>query len=201
MLERIQDFQNVNAFPRKMLLLSTVRSNPKPMKWIISEQISWWEDGGAFQQEREQESDYRSRSSNFGFEETERPVETVPEEDRRCFREGEQHFSCFSPMQIIFQDRELARKLLKEGKKDRAKLLLRKKKYQEGLLDQTAGQLDNIERLCQDLEFTQVLTLWNPHLHPFIVRFKSKCWMDCKKGMMLWRKQTLFSALMKLSLL
>ena len=54
------------------------------------------------------------------------------------------------------KDRDLARKLLKEGKKDRAKLLLRKKKYQEGLLDQTAGQLDNIERLCQDLEFTQV---------------------------------------------
>ena len=102
---------------------------------------------------------------------------------------------------VLGKDRDLARKLLKEGKKDRAKLLLRKKKYQEGLLDQTAGQLDNIERLCQDLEFTQVLTLWNPHLHPFIVRFKSKCWMDCKKGMMLWRKQTLFSALMKLSLL
>ena len=60
-------------------------------------------------------------------------------------------------MHVSFQDRELARKLLKEGKKDRAKLLLRKKKYQEGLLDQTAGQLDNIERLCQDLEFTQVL--------------------------------------------
>jgi len=57
---------------------------------------------------------------------------------------------------VLEKDRELARKLLKEGKKDRAKLLLRKKKYQEGLLDQTAGQLDNIERLCQDLEFTQV---------------------------------------------
>ena len=69
------------------------------------------------------------------------------------------NISCFSPMHklSIFQDRELARKLLKEGKKDRAKLLLRKKKYQEGLLDQTAGQLENIERLCQDLEFTQVI--------------------------------------------
>ena len=76
------------------------------------------------------------------------------------------NISCFSPMQIIFQDRELARKLLKEGKKDRAKLLLRKKKYQEGLLDQTAGQLDNIERLCQDLEFTQVLTAT---LHVFFI--------------------------------
>merc|ERR1712142_352422 len=37
----------------------------------------------------------------------------------------------------------------KEGKKDRAKLLLRKKKYQE-------GQLDNLERLVHDIEFAQV---------------------------------------------
>jgi len=57
---------------------------------------------------------------------------------------------------VLEKDRELARRLLKEGKKDRAKLLLRKKKYQEGLIDQTAGQLDNIEKLCQDLEFSQV---------------------------------------------
>jgi len=57
---------------------------------------------------------------------------------------------------VLEKDRDLARRLLKEGKKDRAKLLLRKKKYQEGLIDQTAGQLDNIEKLCQDLEFSQV---------------------------------------------
>jgi len=54
------------------------------------------------------------------------------------------------------KDRELAKKLLKEGKKDRAKLLLRKKKFQEGLLDQTDKQLDQLERLTQDLEFSQV---------------------------------------------
>jgi len=54
------------------------------------------------------------------------------------------------------KDRELAKRLIKEGKKDRAKLLLRKKKYQEGLLDQTDKQLDQLERLTQDLEFSQV---------------------------------------------
>ena len=57
---------------------------------------------------------------------------------------------------------------MKDGKKDRAKLLLRKKKYQEGLLDQTAGQLDNIERLCQDLEFTQVTILLGRLLSIFL---------------------------------
>ena len=38
----------------------------------------------------------------------------------------------------------------------RAKLLLRKKKYQEGLLEKTDGQLDNLETLVHDLEFAQV---------------------------------------------
>ncbi|GFO02512.1 charged multivesicular body protein 6 [Plakobranchus ocellatus] len=54
------------------------------------------------------------------------------------------------------QDREVARALLKEGKKDKAKLMLRKKKFQESLLTKTDGQLENIERLVHDLEFTQV---------------------------------------------
>ena len=39
------------------------------------------------------------------------------------------------------KEKELAKKLLKEGKKDRAKLLLRKKRFQEGLLDKTDAQL------------------------------------------------------------
>ena len=57
---------------------------------------------------------------------------------------------------VLEKDRDLARKLLKEGKKDRAKLLLRKKKFQEGLLEKTDGQLDNLERLVHDIEFAQV---------------------------------------------
>ena len=50
----------------------------------------------------------------------------------------------------------MAKKLLSEGKKDRAKLLLRKKKYQESLLTRTDGQLDNLQTLVNDLEFAQV---------------------------------------------
>ena len=38
----------------------------------------------------------------------------------------------------------------------RAKLLLRKKKFHEGLLAKTDGQLDNLERLVHDLEFAQI---------------------------------------------
>ena len=46
------------------------------------------------------------------------------------------------------KEKELAKKLLKEGKKDRAKLLLRKKKFQEGLLDKTDAQLGSNLASC-----------------------------------------------------
>lgn len=54
------------------------------------------------------------------------------------------------------KDRQLAKKLLEEGKRDRAKLLLRKKKYQENLLQNTDTQLNKLEQLTHDLEFTQI---------------------------------------------
>uniref|UniRef100_A0A0A9YTV3 Charged multivesicular body protein 6 n=1 Tax=Lygus hesperus TaxID=30085 RepID=A0A0A9YTV3_LYGHE len=53
-------------------------------------------------------------------------------------------------------DRQLAKKLLLSGQRDRAKLLLKKKRYQESLLERTEGQLENLERLIQDLEYAQV---------------------------------------------
>lgn len=53
-------------------------------------------------------------------------------------------------------DRELAKKLLAKGQRDRAKLLLRKKRYQEQLLVKTDGQLENLETLTHDIEFAQV---------------------------------------------
>ncbi|KAJ9601556.1 hypothetical protein L9F63_000299, partial [Diploptera punctata] len=58
--------------------------------------------------------------------------------------------------QTLERDKQLAKKLLQDGKKDRAKLLLRKKKFQEQLLQKTDGQLENLERLTHDLEFSQV---------------------------------------------
>ncbi|GBP88775.1 Charged multivesicular body protein 6 [Eumeta japonica] len=54
------------------------------------------------------------------------------------------------------RDRQLAKKLLMEGKRDRAKLLLRKKRYQEQLLQNTDAQLDNLEKLTHDIEFAQI---------------------------------------------
>lgn len=56
----------------------------------------------------------------------------------------------------IEKDKNVAKQLLHDGKKEKAKLMLRKKKFQESLLEKTDGQLDNIDRMVHDLEFAQV---------------------------------------------
>ncbi|XP_065900030.1 charged multivesicular body protein 6-A-like [Dysidea avara] len=53
-------------------------------------------------------------------------------------------------------ERKLAKQLLQDGKKEKAKLLLKKKHYLEGLLDKTDTQLDNLEQMVENIEFTQV---------------------------------------------
>lgn len=58
--------------------------------------------------------------------------------------------------QSIEKEREIAKKLIHDGRKDRALLLLRKKKFQEQILSKTDGQLENLEHMVHDLEFTQV---------------------------------------------
>ncbi|XP_068920186.1 charged multivesicular body protein 6 [Petaurus breviceps papuanus] len=58
--------------------------------------------------------------------------------------------------QQLERERELARQLLRDGKKERAKLLLKKKRYQEQLLDKTENQITNLETMVQNIEFTQI---------------------------------------------
>lgn len=54
------------------------------------------------------------------------------------------------------KERQLAKQLLKDGKKDKAILLLKKKRYQDQLLNKTENQISNLERMVQDLEFAQI---------------------------------------------
>ncbi|XP_012675504.1 charged multivesicular body protein 6 [Clupea harengus] len=54
------------------------------------------------------------------------------------------------------KERLLAKQLLKDGKKEKALLLLKKKRYQDQLLDKTESQISNLERMVQDLEFAQI---------------------------------------------
>lgn len=54
------------------------------------------------------------------------------------------------------REREVAKQLLHDGKKEKAKLLLKKKRYQEQLLEKTDNQISNLEKMVGDLEFAQI---------------------------------------------
>ncbi|CAI9720831.1 multivesicular body 6 [Octopus vulgaris] len=56
----------------------------------------------------------------------------------------------------LVREKEAARALLKNGRRERVKLLLRKKKFQEGLIQKTENQLETLERLVHDIEFAQI---------------------------------------------
>ncbi|XP_034881717.1 charged multivesicular body protein 6 isoform X1 [Mirounga leonina] len=58
--------------------------------------------------------------------------------------------------QQLEREREIARHLLRDGKKERAKLLLKKKRYREQLLDKTENQITSLETMVQSIEFTQI---------------------------------------------
>uniref|UniRef100_A0A1E1XID7 Protein-sorting related protein n=1 Tax=Amblyomma aureolatum TaxID=187763 RepID=A0A1E1XID7_9ACAR len=53
-------------------------------------------------------------------------------------------------------ERQLARKLLHDGRKEKAKLLLKKKRFMEQMLEKTDGQLTNLERMVHDIEYAQI---------------------------------------------
>ncbi|XP_057311079.1 charged multivesicular body protein 6-A-like [Hydractinia symbiolongicarpus] len=54
------------------------------------------------------------------------------------------------------KERQVAKSLLKDGKKEKAKLLLKKKHYQENLLKKTDDSLEAIDKLIHEVEFAQV---------------------------------------------
>lgn len=53
-------------------------------------------------------------------------------------------------------ERQLARKLLRDGRKEKAKLLLKKKRFMEQMLEKTDSQLTNLERMTHDIEYAQI---------------------------------------------
>lgn len=58
----------------------------------------------------------------------------------------------------VLTDREtdIARQMIAKGDKKRALIALRKKKYQETLLAQTDGQLEQLEKLTANVEFALI---------------------------------------------
>ncbi|WAQ96932.1 CHMP6-like protein [Mya arenaria] len=77
----------------------------------------------------------------FGKKDQKKPASRVTEQDKAV---------------LIEKDRESARQFLKNGKKEKAKLLLRKKKFGETQIEKMDGQLENLDRMVHDLEFAQI---------------------------------------------
>ncbi|XP_026557569.1 charged multivesicular body protein 6 [Pseudonaja textilis] len=84
----------------------------------------------------------------------------VTEQDKAVLQLKQQRDKLKQYQKKIFlqleRERIVARQLLKDGKKEKAKLLLKKKRYQEQLLDKTENQISNLERMVHDIEFTQI---------------------------------------------
>lgn len=57
---------------------------------------------------------------------------------------------------LTARETSIARQLLASGDKPRALLALRRKKYQESLLEKTDAQLEQLEKLTASVEFAQV---------------------------------------------
>ncbi|KAI0274739.1 Snf7 family [Gloeopeniophorella convolvens] len=57
---------------------------------------------------------------------------------------------------VLDREHEIAKQHLAAGHKDRALIALRRRKYQEGLLVKTDGQLENLEQLVSTIEFSLV---------------------------------------------
>lgn len=59
---------------------------------------------------------------------------------------------------VLQRETEIAKEQLRAGNKDKALLALKKKKYQEQLMEKTNGQLFNLEQLVPSHHFQPLLT-------------------------------------------
>ncbi|KAG8816297.1 Vacuolar protein sorting-associated protein 20 [Serendipita sp. 399] len=57
---------------------------------------------------------------------------------------------------VLDQETQLAKEALRAGNQEKARRALRKRKYQESLLQQTDGQLEQLEQLVASVEFALV---------------------------------------------
>eukprot|EP01102_Stenamoeba_stenopodia_P016280 TRINITY_DN566_c1_g7_i1.p1 TRINITY_DN566_c1_g7~~TRINITY_DN566_c1_g7_i1.p1 ORF type:complete len:257 (-),score=89.28 TRINITY_DN566_c1_g7_i1:43-813(-) len=57
---------------------------------------------------------------------------------------------------IMAKEKEIARTLLRDGKRSKAVLALKKKRYQEQLLERSIEQLNNIQQMIDTIEFKQI---------------------------------------------
>lgn len=54
------------------------------------------------------------------------------------------------------REKEMAKQLIKASRKDRALLILKRRKYQEAMVDRALQQINRIEKMVSDLEFSEI---------------------------------------------
>lgn len=57
---------------------------------------------------------------------------------------------------LMSKEKEAAKTLAKAGQREKAKALLRKRKYQQSMLAKTEGQITNLEAMVQSIEFAKM---------------------------------------------
>ncbi|XP_039261422.1 charged multivesicular body protein 6-like isoform X2 [Styela clava] len=94
------------------------------------------------------------------FSSKKKPESRVTDQDRAILELKKQRDQLRMYQRKIDAEQEklknLAKQLLKDGKKSKALLLLKKKKRQENLAEKTAQQIENMETLANDIEFAQM---------------------------------------------
>nr|CAB3230670.1 charged multivesicular body protein 6-B-like [Phallusia mammillata] len=89
-----------------------------------------------------------------------KPVSRITEQDRAILELKKQRDQLQQYQRKIEMEqeklRDLAKQCLKNGEKDKAKLILKKKRRQETLMKQTDQQIDNLEVMANDIEFAQM---------------------------------------------
>eukprot|EP00484_Ammonia_sp_Unknown_P021777 CAMPEP_0197028088 /NCGR_PEP_ID=MMETSP1384-20130603/7870_1 /TAXON_ID=29189 /ORGANISM="Ammonia sp." /LENGTH=226 /DNA_ID=CAMNT_0042457035 /DNA_START=149 /DNA_END=829 /DNA_ORIENTATION=+ len=102
----------------------------------------------------------KEKKGNDAKKPPKRPKEEMSEKDKAALdvkRQRDRLIKYEKEMQKkIDRETEMCKKLLKAGKRDQAKLALRKKKYQQNLLEKTRNQLLNIEELIENVEAAQM---------------------------------------------
>lgn len=94
------------------------------------------------------------------FSKSKKPVSRITEQDKAVLQLKQQRDKLKQYQKKIElnleRQRQLAKKLLTEDKRDKAKLLLKKKRYLENILQNADIQLEKLEQLTHDLEFAQI---------------------------------------------
>ncbi|CAK8676824.1 charged multivesicular body protein 6-A-like [Clavelina lepadiformis] len=110
--------------------------------------------------EKQNDCCYISDKMGNLFASKKKPVSRITEQDRAILELKKQRDQLQGYQKKIENEQEklkqLAKQCLKNGEKDKAKLILKKKRRQETLLKQTDEQIDNLEVMANDIEFAQL---------------------------------------------